>query len=218
MQAWCLFWWHKSKRYLFIHQQKGQDTKTKRENRGTAWTTFKFAPIRNSHFTFNGHTHLNVNLWIHLAEVVHYTVQVQLSGTQDDVFPRLLHLDTWIKLLQQIMYNTGAALYDSRLQSLNFQCWPSKAHSGIDYVMLAPSNDYWLLVETIDSRGPQPPIMAWCRSVTCWGAKVWWQRDLYWQPLLLPPRLPPLVSSPPRELVFSKMAAETKPPVPTPDL
>ena len=31
-------------------------------------------------------------LGVHLAEVMHDTVQVELSGSQDDVFPRLLHL------------------------------------------------------------------------------------------------------------------------------
>lgn len=36
--------------------------------------------------------HLDVNLGVHLAQVVHDTVQVELACSQDDVLARLFHL------------------------------------------------------------------------------------------------------------------------------
>lgn len=36
--------------------------------------------------------YLNVDLGVHLAQVVHDTVQVEFTCSQDDVFSRLLHL------------------------------------------------------------------------------------------------------------------------------
>lgn len=46
--------------------------------------------------------HLDVNLGVHLAQVVHDAVQVELAGSQDDVFARLFHLEHMTRCFETI--------------------------------------------------------------------------------------------------------------------